>query len=409
MSRRTFLPTPASSTDIIGKADVLVTQLDPSFALPPAAITASNGSASPSSVASHGSDSSYRPVSPPSSAGTRKASTKESSVSPRKRARITQQPVSAEACDLPPPPTRSRQFKPMKPRDHEADRADSIAGAGEPSNSTPAPKAGGSKRKKADGTTAAGRKIARKTAHSLIERRRRSKMNEEFGVLKDMIPACRGQDMHKLSILQASIDYMRYLEKCVSDLKASHQARHPPSLPPDYTVSDPYPPFDHRKGDGDEYEQEDEEEDGSEDEEMVEETSPTSALSNNRKTIGASASSFVPATHTSSSSPGAHHSPYGPTPSNTSPIFEALDRRRLSYALSYTSSGHFAQSSPAFSVQSSHASTSFTSLTSPALRPQPDQDDHEASSALLMLNSDRRSWTSANGGRGMSVRDLLSH
>ncbi len=43
------------------------------------------------------------------------------------------------------------------------------------------------------GTTAAGRKIARKTAHSLIERRRRSKMNEEFGVLKDMIPACKGQ------------------------------------------------------------------------------------------------------------------------------------------------------------------------------------------------------------------------
>jgi hypothetical protein len=48
-------------------------------------------------------------------------------------------------------------------------------------------------------TTAAGRKIARKTAHSLIERRRRSKMNEEFGVLKDMIPACNGQDMHKLA------------------------------------------------------------------------------------------------------------------------------------------------------------------------------------------------------------------
>jgi hypothetical protein len=24
-------------------------------------------------------------------------------------------------------------------------------------------------------------------------------MNEEFGVLKDMIPACRGQEMHKLA------------------------------------------------------------------------------------------------------------------------------------------------------------------------------------------------------------------
>ena len=27
-------------------------------------------------------------------------------------------------------------------------------------------------------------------------------MNEEFGVLKDMIPACAGQEMHKLAILQ---------------------------------------------------------------------------------------------------------------------------------------------------------------------------------------------------------------
>ena len=27
-------------------------------------------------------------------------------------------------------------------------------------------------------------------------------MNEEFGVLKDIIPACRGQEMHKLAILQ---------------------------------------------------------------------------------------------------------------------------------------------------------------------------------------------------------------
>lgn len=27
-------------------------------------------------------------------------------------------------------------------------------------------------------------------------------MNEEFATLKDMIPACRGQEMHKLAILQ---------------------------------------------------------------------------------------------------------------------------------------------------------------------------------------------------------------
>lgn len=63
--------------------------------------------------------------------------------------------------------------------------------------------AGPVKKKQPSATSAAGRKIARKTAHSLIERRRRSKMNEEFAVLKGMIPACTGE-MHKLAILQVS-------------------------------------------------------------------------------------------------------------------------------------------------------------------------------------------------------------
>jgi hypothetical protein len=62
------------------------------------------------------------------------------------------------------------------------------------------------KKKQPSSTSVAGRKIARKTAHSLIERRRRSKMNEEFGVLKDMIPACTGE-MHKLAILQVSTKF----------------------------------------------------------------------------------------------------------------------------------------------------------------------------------------------------------
>jgi len=90
----------------------------------------------------------------------------------------------------------------MKPREAEAEVAvQSVTGA-KTAAATPATQtAAGGKRKSNMGTTAAGRKIARKTAHSLIERRRRSKMNEEFGVLKDMIPACKGQEMHKLAIL----------------------------------------------------------------------------------------------------------------------------------------------------------------------------------------------------------------
>lgn len=65
----------------------------------------------------------------------------------------------------------------------------------------PAASADEEKEKQLKPASAAGRKIARKTAHSLIERRRRSKINEEFSVLKNMIPACTGE-MHKLSILQ---------------------------------------------------------------------------------------------------------------------------------------------------------------------------------------------------------------
>jgi hypothetical protein len=75
--------------------------------------------------------------------------------------------------------------------------------AGKAAATTSASKEPTTKKKQPSATSAAGRKIARKTAHSLIERRRRSKMNEEFAVLKDMIPACTGE-MHKLAILQVS-------------------------------------------------------------------------------------------------------------------------------------------------------------------------------------------------------------
>jgi len=53
-----------------------------------------------------------------------------------------------------------------------------------------------------------------------------------------------------------------------------------------------------------------------------------------------------------------------------------------------------------------------TTLPSPALLPQA---DHEATAALMMLGTDRRSWDdksserrSMGGARGISVRDLLS-
>ncbi|PWY77340.1 hypothetical protein BO70DRAFT_363269 [Aspergillus heteromorphus CBS 117.55] len=111
-----------------------------------------------------------------------------------------------EDFNLPPPPTRTRKIIQMKPKTQTAPKPmpsaskASAKDTGKASSNNAA--STNSKKKQPSATSAAGRKIARKTAHSLIERRRRSKMNEEFATLKDMIPACTGQDMHKLAILQ---------------------------------------------------------------------------------------------------------------------------------------------------------------------------------------------------------------
>jgi hypothetical protein len=62
-------------------------------------------------------------------------------------------------------------------------------------------------------------------------------MNEEFGVLKDMIPACEGVEMHKLAILQAGIEYVRYLEGCVSQLKAENDKKGKSETPASFADS----------------------------------------------------------------------------------------------------------------------------------------------------------------------------
>lgn len=119
---------------------------------------------------------------------------------------------------LPPPPTRSRKIIQMRPRT-QADStgtspAKSSGRAGSKTAKTATNKdtsdsgsestGQGVKRKQPpNATSAAGRKTARKTAHSLIERRRRGKMNEEFDVLRSLVPACTLQ-MHKLSVLNVS-------------------------------------------------------------------------------------------------------------------------------------------------------------------------------------------------------------
>lgn len=193
-------PTPGSSSDIRGKEGQ---QSVPGFDLPPTAYhdhtdRASTASATPSA---NGSDSSYRPVSPTSP-----------DVS-RKRTASSHGPViTKDDFALPPPPTRSRKIIHMKPRDEQQQNAQPAASA--TSTGKTGAQGGSKKKQNNSGQTAAGRKIARKTAHSLIERRRRSKMNDEFGVLKDMIPACKGQEMHKLAILQVRTTHHQHTCTC---------------------------------------------------------------------------------------------------------------------------------------------------------------------------------------------------
>lgn len=219
MPRPTLPPTPGSSSDIRGKDGAQqLSSLQLAFELPPPAIHDADASRiSPVdklSPTSFGLDTATSPKTlyPMQAAETVKS---------RRRSSAANKEAKETTFALPPPPTRSRKIIQMKPRSQESSgsststketaKAGGKAAAASAKSSAPGSESGAgagsasakseSKKKQPSATSAAGRKIARKTAHSLIERRRRSKMNEEFALLKSMIPACTGE-MHKLAILQ---------------------------------------------------------------------------------------------------------------------------------------------------------------------------------------------------------------
>ena len=265
-------PTPASSTDIQGQdGSKQLASLHMAFELPPPAV---DGRVSPAtsldtdinmmthlhdpdmapplastkrSSSSATSPSSKAPY-PMQAAEAVKSRRRSSALQAQTQENASASPSGKDAFALPPPPTRSRKIIQMKPRMKDKAEASAPSSTGKPGRgaaaaavaqavssksttaastaaaaSTEAVEAAGSKKKQPSSTSAAGRRTARKTAHSLIERRRRSKMNEEFAVLKGMVPACTGE-MHKLAILQASIEYVRYLEDCVATLKAQRES-----------------------------------------------------------------------------------------------------------------------------------------------------------------------------------------
>lgn len=337
---------------------------------------------------------------------------------------------------LPPPPTRTRKIIQMKPGQAAAKKMEPEVDEVETKNGSGVA-AGG--KKKAGSGTSAGRKIARKTAHSLIERRRRSKMNEEFGVLKDMIPACNGQEMHKLAILQASIDYLRYLEQCVTDLKAGRQGT---AVPPP-SVSTSRSQSMHPDTPTARYASDDEE-----DEEMAD------TCDDNKLAAAAVAAAVLPPPVTSRSStyasPAFTATSYGygelrrpstfdlPSP-RANPDYQYAGQPAGQPAYTrYPPSTYSVATPPTMSNHASpmmlpHLNGRTSNYSSPMILPQPATVlDHEASAALLMLNASDRRMTldsakqpsiaeettprpvtqptaSANksGNRGMSVKDLL--
>ncbi|KAF9352016.1 hypothetical protein BGX34_000229, partial [Mortierella sp. NVP85] len=66
------------------------------------------------------------------------------------------------------------------------------------------------------------REMMRKVSHSAIERRRRERINDKILQLKHLVPACVDEDhLHKLSILQSTIEYIQYLKSVIPESVAN--------------------------------------------------------------------------------------------------------------------------------------------------------------------------------------------
>lgn len=61
----------------------------------------------------------------------------------------------------------------------------------------------------------------RKQSHSAIEKKRRERINDQFSHLKNIVPNCKhttNSTIHKLTILENTIDYIRKLEEQVATM-----------------------------------------------------------------------------------------------------------------------------------------------------------------------------------------------
>lgn len=358
MPRAKFPPTPGTSTG--PTAQEKANDMESSFILPPAAMNRS----------------------PPTSPVIQRKRTLSGSTKNKE--------------ELPPPPSRARKIIQMKPKE------EAPAPAVPATSKTTSPK-----RKQPAASSAAGRKIARKTAHSIIERRRRSKMNEEFGVLKDMIPACSGVEMHKLAILQAGIEYVKYLQGCVDKLQDDRRPHRRRGEEDDEdgeeagvagktpSASPRLEPFDYRRASI------------ATTSTATASTQPSPALQPSMSNSSLASQRQLPppmtkAAYSTSPPPLVAHTP---TATGVSPAFNAI---HFSPDLSrtYSNQYHVGKQSPNILPLPQAA------MPVGAMASQGGQEGHAeatATAALMMLTNDRRAVGGSGRGGGMSVRDLLSH
>ncbi|KAK4229519.1 hypothetical protein QBC38DRAFT_359349 [Podospora fimiseda] len=411
MPRGSFPPTPASSTDLQSQDGSKMASLQMSFELPPPAMASAN--TTNTITTSTPSQGVFAMQAFPMQAS--------EAVKSRRRGATTSAAAPKDQFVLPPPPTRTRKIIQVKPKEDSASAsaasssplvsttkggsATSTAAASKSTAGTAATAAGVSKRKQPSAASAAGRKIARKTAHSLIERRRRSKMNEEFAVLKELVPACTGE-MHKLAILQASIEYVRYLEDCVAKLKAQCGGgtevidTGPPGFVKPAETKAP-----NNNSNNNDYNNPDVEMIGSS-------CSSVSALSSADPSPALTPT--VRQQHQPSVSPAILPENYNYNSSSRlrNDSCSSVSTEYSRHAPLGYNNGNSNMTSPSFGPQTygGGGGAAYSALTSPALPPQRDSRDlsidQEATAALLMLNQvvDRRS--SSTSGRGMSVQDF---
>lgn len=228
--------------------------------------------------------------------------------------------------------------------------------------------------------------------------------------------------------MQASIEYLRYLEQCVADLKAQNTSPRQ-RMPPTPTGHGQSQDIDDNDDDDDEEMEDDEE---------AESSTPVTR-NHDQSSSGISLpplSQITTATTTSpsifSAGEGRHYSISSASQASYSPYFHSNPTSpafgpQLSHVPSFPiSAGPFRETfglgSPALKALDSKQGTDNTSDSSDLQRPGSGRTkrsehelDQEATAALLMLNHDRRNWRTAqqqgDGSRsngGMSVRDLLS-